>query len=390
MKDVLAYLQNNQRRFVNELCAYLRFPSVSADPRHAADMTACARWLTRHCRQIGLQTELHRTAGHPIVIARTPRAAGSPRPHYLVYGHYDVQPPDPLDQWTSPPFVPRVTRRAIHARGASDNKGQHFAHLKAVEAYLKTRTPLPCDLTFVIEGEEETGSRSLGAFLRRHRAALRAEAMIVSDGIMPSLRQPALTCGLRGLCALEVEVRGPRHDLHSGLHGGAVANPAQALCGMLAALRDRRGRVAAPGFYDQVRPLLPAERRRMAALPFAAKRELRALGLAAFAGEAGFTPVERRTARPTLEINGLTAGYQGPGEKTIIPAWARAKLTCRLVPDQPPRRIQALVASRLRRLVCVCASGAERRARPIWLPPKIRACGPPSPRSRWPTAARRC
>jgi acetylornithine deacetylase/succinyl-diaminopimelate desuccinylase-like protein len=350
MKTIETYLQANQARFVNELCEYLRLPSISAGAGGGGEISRCASWLVAHCRKIGLNAELCRTPGNPIVVARTPRQQGKRRPHYVIYGHYDVQPPDPLELWHSPPFQPRIAGRSLYARGAADNKGQHFAHLKAVEAYLKTGTPLPCDLTFVIEGEEEVGGPSLPGFLRRHRTQLRCEAVVISDTTMRSLRHPTLTYALRGVCGLEVGVHGPARDLHSGLFGGSIENPAMALCQLLGRLHRPDGRIAVPGFYDHVRRLSRQERAQLAAEPFDRQAYRRTLGVPQLFGEAGYTPVEQRTARPTLEINGLTSGYQGPGGKTIIPAVARAKLTMRLVPDQAPRKILALVAAHLRKI----------------------------------------
>jgi len=346
MNLVAEYLKRNQARFVGELCDYLRFPSVSAQPQHQKDMRACAEWLVRHCRQMGLQTRLCTTKGHPIVLAKTAReksASSRRRPHFVVYGHYDVQPPEPFELWKSPPFAPRIQGRSLYARGAADNKGQHFAHLKAVEAYLKTGTPLPCDLTFVIEGEEEVGSESLATFLKRHRAELRCDAIVISDTGMPSLKHPALTYALRGIVAFEITLCGPVRDLHSGIFGGAVENPAMALCQMLAQLRDRNGCVTIPGFYDNVTPLSAYERRQLARLPLKDRHLQKLLGVPKLFGERGFTAEEQRSARPTFEINGLTSGYQGEGSKTIVPAWAKAKITCRLVPNQNPEKIFQLV-----------------------------------------------
>ncbi len=344
-----SYLKENQPRFIQELSEYVRFASISAQPDHRQDMQSCAQWLADHCRQMGLTAQLCPTPGNPVVVAKTPRKPSN-RPHYVVYGHYDVQPVDPLDLWKSPPFEPRIEGRSLFARGASDNKGQHFAHLKAVEAYLKTGTELPCDLTFVIEGEEEVGSENLAAFLRANRADLRCDAVVISDTGMPSPKHPALSYALRGIAALEIKLEGPTRDLHSGIYGGSVDNPAMVLCQLLARLRDARGRIAIPGYYDDVLPLSRLERRQLARLPYRESQYRRFLGVPALFGERGYTPWEQRTARPTLEINGLTSGYQGAGSKTIIPAWASAKLTLRLVPRQNPRRVVQLVRQHLRRL----------------------------------------
>ncbi len=350
MQKILNYLRANEARFVRDLCEYVRFPSVSAQPHHRDDLTACADWLVRHCREIGLEARVCPTAGHPVVLARTPRKSATRKPHYVVYGHYDVQPAEPFDLWKTPPFEPCVRGRSLFGRGASDNKGQHLAHLNAVEAYLQTGTELPCDLTFVIEGEEEVGSGHLAGFLKKNRTDLRCAAIVISDTSLISPKHPTLTYALRGIVAMEVRLQGPSRDLHSGIFGGTVDNPAMVLSQMLAQLRDSRGRVAIPGFYDDVTPLTKFERRELSRQPFneAAYRKL--LGVPQLLGEKGFTPIEQRSARPTLEINGLTSGYQGEGSKTIIPAWASAKLTLRLVPNQTPARVRRLVADHLRQL----------------------------------------
>ena len=248
MQPVLDYLQAHRGRFEKELCEYLRLPSVSAQSKHAKDVRATADWVVNHCRAIGLKARKHSTNFHPIVTATTPKRPGK-RPHFLVYGHYDVQPPEPLHEWNTPPFEPTIRNGAVYARGATDNKGQHFAHLKAVEAFLKTGTELPCDLTFVIEGEEEVGSESLMKFLRQKKRELKCDTVVVSDTGMPSKKHPALTYALRGVAAMEVTVRGPKADLHSGIYGGSVQNPAMALCQMLAALRDKKGRIAVPDIH---------------------------------------------------------------------------------------------------------------------------------------------
>lgn len=350
MQTVLDYLETNKDRFVSELCDYVRIPSVSAQPDHRDDVRRCADWLTNHCKGIGLESTLHTTAGHPIVVARTPRARNSRKPQFVIYGHYDVQPAEPFELWKTPPFEPRVEGRSLFGRGASDNKGQNFAHLKAVEAYLKTNTELPCDLTFVLEGEEEVGSVSLEGFLKKNRQDLKCEAVVISDTGMPSLKHPALTCGLRGIFAVEIKLQGPSRDLHSGVYGGTVNNPAMALCQLLAKLRDRNGRITIPGFYDDVAPLSRADRKEFARLPMSEGEYKKLVGVPKLFGERGYSYNEQRGARPTAEINGLTSGYQGEGSKTIVPAWAKAKLTFRLVPNQRPERIRQLVVAHLRKL----------------------------------------
>ena len=350
VQAVLDYLELNKPRFIEDLCQYVRHPSVSAQAGHRADMTACAKWLVAHCRQSGLEARLCPTEGHPIVVAKTPRLRGSKKPAYLIYGHYDVQPAEPFVLWKSDPFKPRIEGRSLFARGASDNKGQNLAHLNAVEAYLKTKTELPCDLTFVIEGEEEVGSTNLSGFLKANHRELACKAAVISDTGMPSLQLPALTYALRGVVAFEVTVHGPSRDLHSGIYGGTVDNPAMALCQILAQLRDKQGRVNIPGFYDGVAELSARERKEAARLPLSAAQYRKFLGVPELFGERGYTFAEQRAARPTIEINGLTSGYQGEGSKTIIPAQASAKLTFRLVPNQNPAHVRKVILKRLQEL----------------------------------------
>lgn len=347
MKAVLEYLATQEARFIDDLCAYARFPSVSAQSAHRNDLKACADWITDRCRAIGLKTRLHATPGNPILVASTPKRTGH-RPRFLVYGHYDVQPAEPFHLWTTPPFEPRIDGRNVYARGISDNKGQHLAHLNAVEAYLATGTELPCDLVFVIEGEEEVGSGALQDFLPRQKELLTCDGVIISDNGIPSLKHPALTYALRGVVAAEIRLDGPDRDLHSGIFGGTVENPAMALCQMLARLRDDHGRIQVPGLYDRVVPLSDFEREQLAKLPFSSAQYKKLLGSPKLFGEEGYTSEEQRTARPTLEINGLTSGYQGEGSKTIVPAWASAKLTLRLVPDQRPDEILRLLKRHLK------------------------------------------
>jgi acetylornithine deacetylase/succinyl-diaminopimelate desuccinylase-like protein len=350
IEKVIDYLKENQERFVAELCDYIRFASVSAQPAHRNDMEACAGWLLKRCRENGLDARLCPTAGNPILIAKTPRAKNSAKPHYVVYGHYDVQPAEPFELWKSPPFEPVIKGRSLFGRGSSDNKGQNLAHLIAVEAHLKTGTELPCDITFVIEGEEEVGSKNLASFLMANKAELKCDAVVISDTGMPAKNLPALTYALRGIAAFEVTLHGPSRDLHSGIFGGSVENPAMALCQLLAKLRDAKGRITIPGYYDDVVPLTANERRQLRRLPGSEAEYRKFLGVPKLFGEAGFTSNEQRTARPTLEINGLTSGYQGEGSKTIVPSWARAKLTLRLVPNQQPAKIVAAFHRHLKKL----------------------------------------
>ncbi len=348
MQEPLRYLEREQDRFVQDLCEYVRFASVSAQPKHAPDVRACAEWFARRCEALGLETKVHPTSGNPIVVARTPKVPGAPT--FLVYGHYDVQPPEPFELWTTPPFDPQVRGRSLFGRGTTDNKGQHLAHLNAVEAYLRTGTPLPCNLVFLVEGEEEIGSKALYGFLPEQREELACDAIIISDNGIPGLEYPSLTYALRGIAAIEVRIDGPSRDLHSGLFGGTVENPAMALCQLLAKMRDDDGRITVPGYYDDVAPLSDYERRQLARIPATAEEYRVLTGSPQLFGEKGFTYEEQRTARPTFEINGLTSGYQGEGSKTIIPSWASAKLTLRLVPDQVPAKVIASVKAHLERL----------------------------------------
>lgn len=348
MERVLAYLKKNKKRFVDELIEYVSIPSVSAQPAHKPDMQRSAEWIANKAQQAGLESSIIPTKGHPIVLARSPRRKG--RPHYLVYGHYDVQPPEPFELWKSPPFEPRVKGRVLFGRGASDNKGQHMAHLIAVEAYKQTGTELPCDLTFLIEGEEEVGSSNLPAFLQKYRKDFDIDGVVISDTGMPSIDQPALTYALRGIVAFEIVLHGPSRDLHSGIFGGTVDNPAMALAQILAKVRDANGKITIPGFYDGVLPLSKLERNEFAKLKFDSVEYQKFLGVPELFGEKGFTVNEQRSARPTFEINGLTSGYQGEGSKTIVPSWARAKVTCRIVPIQQPDKIRDAVVSYLKKI----------------------------------------
>tara|TARA_B100000530_G_scaffold76356_1_gene45706 strand:- start:535 stop:1905 length:1371 start_codon:yes stop_codon:yes gene_type:complete len=350
MKQITGYLEANKQKFIEELIEYLRFPSVSAQSKHKKDMQNCAQWLANHGKSIGLDTKVHKTLGHPIVTLKTKHKRNNNKPHFLVYGHYDVQPPEPLELWNSHPFKPEIRNRNLFARGASDNKGQHFAHLKAVEAYLKTNTELPCDLTFLIEGEEEVGGEALVRFLNQNKRELKCEGVVVSDTGMPDLKHPALTYALRGVAALEVRLDGPNRDLHSGIYGGSIENPAIALSKLLAQMIDKKGRITIPGFYEDVIKLSAYERKQMARVPFSEGKYKKLLGVKSLFGEKGFTPNEHRAARPTFEINGLTSGYQGEGSKTIVPSHASAKITMRLVPNQNAAKILKIVARHFKKL----------------------------------------
>ncbi|MBX3442822.1 MAG: dipeptidase [Planctomyces sp.] len=339
MPIVERYLADRAPRFVDELKEFLRIPSVSAISAHRADVRRAAEWVRDQLESAGLKTELVETEGHPIVYAEWMHAPGAPTA--LVYGHYDVQPPDPLNEWQTPPFEPDVRDGHVFARGATDDKGQMLTHVKSVEAWLKAHGSLPVNVRFVIEGEEEVGSNNLDRFLAERREQLACDVAVVSDTSQYAPGIPAITYGLRGIVAVEVTLHGPRQDLHSGIFGGSIANPCNVLARLIGELHDAEGRVQIPGFYDDVQPLTAEERRGFAALPFSEESFLKDLGASAVAGEQGFSTLERRWARPTCDVNGLTGGYQGEGPKTIIPAKASAKITCRLVPDQDNDRIVA-------------------------------------------------
>jgi len=344
----LAYIQAHRARFVGELIDLVRFPSVSAQPRHQADLLNCARWLVRHLETIGLRhVRLIQTAGHPLVYADWLDATD--RPTLLIYGHYDVQPADLQDGWTAPPFQPQIRGAYLYGRGSSDDKGQFFAHLKALEAYLWTRGALPVNVKVLLEGEEEIGSDSLLKLAGRRGGFLAADAAVVSDMTIPTPYQPAITISLRGMLSLEIQVQGPARDLHSGNFGGAIHNPLQVLCELLTGLHDREGRIAVPGIYHQVRTPHQSERVRMAQTGPSEAAILQAAGVRQGWGERDYTRYEQTTIRPALTIHGIVGGYQGRGHKSIIPASATAKLSLRLVPDQDPLQLYHLLQQHFRR-----------------------------------------
>ncbi|MEX1098344.1 MAG: dipeptidase [Planctomycetales bacterium] len=343
MEAVERYLEKHRDRFVAELADFLRIPSVSADPAYLDGIRRGAEFTRDRLADAGLEVEIIPTEGHSIVYGSWTGAPGAPTA--LVYGHYDVQPPDPLDLWETPPFEPSIRGGNIYARGATDDKGQFYTHVKSVEAWLKSSGTLPVNVKFVVEGEEEVGSRNLEKFLEANRARLACDVAVVSDTSQFAPGLPGITYGLRGVVACEVELVGPQKDLHSGMFGGSVVNPVNALARLIAALHDDEGRVRIPGFYDDVIPLDDAERRRLAELPFDEPGYLESLGVEAGAGEAGYTTNERRWARPTCDVNGIIGGYTGPGPKTIVPSRARAKISCRLVPNQDPHKIAAALGS---------------------------------------------
>jgi acetylornithine deacetylase/succinyl-diaminopimelate desuccinylase-like protein len=343
---VAAYLAQHQDRFLEELKDLLRIPSVSADPAFTPAIQQAAEFVRDQFARLEMTTEIVPTAGHPIVYAEWLGRPGAPT--VLVYGHYDVQPPDPLDVWITPPFEPTIRDGKLYARGASDDKGQFFTHVKSVEAWLKGTGSLPVNVKFVIEGEEEVGGVHLDQFLASRRTQLKSDVAVISDTSQYAPGIPAITYGLRGIFACEVTLHGPKRDLHSGVFGGSVANPVNMLARLIGQLHDDQGRVQVPGFYDDVAALTDEERRQFAALPFDEPAYLDELGVSEAWGEAGFTTLERRWTRPTCDVNGLYGGYTGVGPKTIVPAKATAKITCRLVPKQDPARIATALEQFLR------------------------------------------
>jgi acetylornithine deacetylase/succinyl-diaminopimelate desuccinylase-like protein len=334
--------------YLEEYYSFLRFPSVSTDAKYADKVRDCAAWVSQKLEKIGLESKVVPTPGHPIVWARNKHRNG--RPTVLIYGHYDVQPPDPLELWDSPPFEPVLKNGYVFARGATDNKGQIFSHILGLQETIEKNGDMPVNVDLVIEGEEEVGSQNLGKFLTDNRDALKCDVVLVSDTGMIARKTPTISYGLRGVAALEIKVTGPKMDLHSGIFGGAVANPATALARMLATLHDADGHVAVPGFYDDVVPLQDWEREAWKKLPIDADAEMLGETKApALFGEKGFSTLERIWARPTAEINGMGSGYQGPGTKTVLPSHAMAKLTFRLVPNQEGDAIVDLVKKHLQK-----------------------------------------
>ncbi|MBS3934448.1 MAG: dipeptidase [Truepera sp.] len=342
------YLRANQQRHLNELLDFLRIPSVSTDSSRQGEVRRAAEFVTDRLTELGFEAQRFETPRHPVVVARY-RISDSATT-VLVYGHYDVQPPEPLALWTSPPFEPVVEDGLIVARGASDDKGQLYAHIKGAEALLATTGTLPVNLTFLIEGEEEIGSPNLTPFIEAHRELLAADVVLISDGAMVAPDTPTITYGLRGLAYVDVVVRGAGRDLHSGAYGGGAPNAINALAKIIAQLHDEQGRVTVPGFYDAVLELTDTEREAFRQVPFDEAHFKREAGLAATPGELGYTLLERLWARPTLDCNGIGGGFQGEGAKTVIAAEARAKISCRLVPNQDPHDIAAKLAAHLKSL----------------------------------------
>lgn len=344
------FVQANQERFLEELKAWLRIPSISADSAYKGDVNKAADWLVEQFKAVGI-TEVRKydTPGHPIVYAE--KIIDEQRPTILVYGHYDVQPPDPMDLWNSPPFEPVIKDDKIYARGACDDKGQVYMHVKAIEA-LNQEGELPCNVKFIVEGEEEVGSVNLEGFISEHKEMLSADIIVVSDTSMIANDVPSITVALRGMSYVEVEVVGPNRDLHSGVYGGAVANPVNILCEMIASLKDEKGRITVDGFYDKVIELSAEDRAEMARQPFDLEKYKADLGIKATGGgeNEAYTPLERASIRPTLDVNGIWGGYIGEGAKTVLPSKANAKISMRLVPDQHPDEITALFKSHFEKI----------------------------------------
>jgi acetylornithine deacetylase/succinyl-diaminopimelate desuccinylase-like protein len=328
------YLKKTDKKRLDELFQFLRFPSVSAKSEHKQDLVACSKWLTNHLKKIGFKASTVATGGHPVVYGEY--LVDRKLPTVLYYGHYDVQPPEPLDLWKSPPFKPELRGGYIVARGSADNKGQLFTHVKGLEAILRSDGTLPINVKLLFEGEEEVHSEHLPAWIRKNKAKLKADIAVVSDTSMFGPNLPAVTFGLRGIASVEVFVYGPSKDVHSGSFGGAIANPANILCQMVSRLHDKDNKVTIPGFYSAVKPMTAWERKAFAKLPYTLKGYLKTAGVPAIHGEKGYTTYERSWSRPTCDVNGFTSGYQGEGAKTIIPSYASCKITMRLVPNQDP------------------------------------------------------
>ncbi len=334
MESVLNYIENNKEKFLNELIEFLKIPSISSQPEHDSDTAEAAAWLVRHFKDIGIENvRIYETEGHPIVYAEW-LEAGADAPTVLVYGHYDVQPVDPLDLWDTPPFEPTIKNGKIYGRGTSDDKGQVFMHIKAVEAFMNTTGKLPLNVKFLIEGEEEAGSNHLDDFIKNNTELLKCDTVLVSDTEWFADGLPSICYALRGIAFLEITVTGPNRDLHSGTFGGGVDNPLNVLGWLIAKLKDRYGRITIPGFYDNVLPLTNEEREAFKKLPHDEEEYCRDLGIEQTYGETGYSTLERVWARPSLDLNGIYGGYTGEGAKTILPSYAKAKISMRLVPRQ--------------------------------------------------------
>ena len=359
-KDLASHLATNRQRSLDELFEFLRIPSVSARSEHNADTVRAADWLAASLRSIGLQATIHQTKGHPIVLGEWRGAPGAQT--VLVYGHYDVQPAEPLDLWKNPPFEPTVRDGKIFARGSVDDKGQLFLHVKALQAHLATRGKLPLNVIVLAEGEEEVGSENLAAFIEANQKLLACDAVVISDSSMFAPGLPSILSSLRGLAYFQIDIEGPTTDLHSGSYGGAVMNPAMALARILATMHDADGHIAIKGFYDDVRDWGSAAREAIRKLPFDDNGFRGETGSPSLFGEKGYSTLERVWMRPTCEVNGLLSGYTGEGAKTVLPSKAMAKVSCRLVPDQRPDEIERLMRAHVER---VAPAGITVKVRPL-------------------------
>ena len=349
MERILSYIDANRERYLTELKALLAIPSVSTSTENVSDMRRCAEWVADHMRAIGLHgVEIMPRGGHPVVYAEWIGLPG--KPTVLVYGHYDVQPPEPLELWTSPPFEATVRGENLYARGSADDKGQFFIHLKSIEAHLKNNGRLPVNVKLIIEGEEEIGSDNLDKFVEEHKEQLKSDIVLISDSDFFAKDVPSICYGLRGLSYMQIDLAGPDKDLHSGSFGGSVHNPIQALAEIIAQLHDKNGRVTIPGFYDDVRPLSKKERAAYKKLPWSDRNYAKELGVKSLYGEKGFTTLERLWARPTLECNGIWGGFTGEGAKTVLPSKASAKISMRIVPDQSSAKVARLFERHVRKL----------------------------------------
>ncbi|MBE2216799.1 MAG: dipeptidase [Ignavibacteria bacterium] len=343
MSEILKdFIGSNKDRYIKELKHFLSYPSISTNPENKKDVLECAEYLKEHMESIGMQNaKVYPTNGHPVVYSEWLNA-GKDKPTVLIYGHYDVQPVDPIELWTSPPFEAEIRGENIFARGSADDKGQVFIHLKAIEAHLSQNKSLPVNIKLLIEGEEEIGSVNLGDFIREHTELLKCDVVVVSDTSMFSKELPALGYALRGLCYMQVDVIGPNKDLHSGQYGGAVENPINALAEMISKMKDADGRILIDGFYDDVAPLSKEEKANFDKLPFDDTEYAKALEVDELAGEKGYSTLERLWSRPTLDCNGIWGGFTGEGAKTVLPSKASAKISMRLVPNQDPDKIAQL------------------------------------------------
>lgn len=350
MSKITDFIKSNNERYLKELKHFLSFPSISTDPENKKDVLECAEYLKQHMESIGMQNAgVYPTKGHPVVYSDWLNA-GADKPTVLIYGHYDVQPVDPIELWTSPPFEAEVRGENLYARGSADDKGQVFIHLKAIEAHLSQNKSLPVNIKLLIEGEEEIGSVNLGQFIKDNVELLKCDVIVVSDTSMFSKELPALGYALRGLCYMQVDLTGPNRDLHSGQYGGSVENPINALAEMISKMKDADGKILIDGFYDDVAPLSKEEKDNFAKLPFNDEEYAKGLEVDSLAGEKGFSTLERIWARPTLDCNGIWGGFTGEGAKTVLPSKASAKISMRLVPNQDPDKIAQLFVDYVRKI----------------------------------------